>query len=230
MKLSDVSFALSRLIVDAGTIMCGLLLAYFWRMHWYQAQIGEGSWQFFPAPTTYMTIEVFIGWAIKITAVIILVLIIRGEYRFQAEEKFSREITHLFWSLMAGLAIVLAYFFFAQWHFFSRLVFGLGSSFALLFLVVGRTFLRQIRLQLYRQGWGRKRILVIGSGSIAAQVIERLKSQPQYEIDGLMTEQKSAKKILYGLPVLGALKSFEAILKKERSTKSGSLLTRELKI
>ncbi len=214
MKLSDIGFAMSRLILDAVTIMAGLLLAYFWRMHWYQMHVGEALWKFFPAPTTYMTVEVFVGWAIKITAVVMLVLIIRGEYRFQAEEKFSREITHLFWSLLAGLAIVLAYFFFAQWHFFSRLVFGLGSVFALIFLVFGRLILRQIRLQCYRQGWGRKRILVIGSGSIADQVINRLKSQPQYNIDGVLTEKTSRKRRLHGIPILGALPAFEDILKK----------------
>jgi len=213
MKFTDVCFAISRLIFDATAIASAFVLAYFWRMHWFESVIFGQAFTFFPAPTTLMSVETFLGWAAKITLALLFIFILRGEYRFYAEEKFSREITQLFWSLLAGLAIVLAYFFFAQWHFFSRLVFALGSALSVVFLVFGRTLVRQIRLHVYERGWGRKRILVIGSGKIAKQVIQGLLSQPQCTVVGCLTEEKNTTKKFCGVAVLGRIQDFETCLK-----------------
>lgn len=215
MKPTDISFALSRLILDGVSLLGAFILAYFWRMRWHEVTLWDTTVRFFPAPTTLMSLEVFLGWAVKIMIVILFIFVIRAEYRFTPEEKFSLEIKRLFWSLMAGLSIVLAYFFFAQWHFFSRLVFALGASLSLFFLLWGRLMLRQLRLQIYRHGWGRKKILIIGHGQIATQVITRLKSQPQCTIIGCLTEQKTTDTRYLEIPILGSITDFEACLNKQ---------------
>ena len=184
MKLTDLCFALSRFILDTGALLLAFLGAYLWRMQYYQF----GGITFFRAPETIIPLTTFLQWAFPIILVILLVFIFRGEYKLKTEEKLSQETTHLFFSLVLSFTVVLAYFFFAQWHFFSRLIFGLAGLIGLLFLLLGRVLLRQVRLQAHRKGFGQKNLLLIGNGKIAAQILNLLKTQPQYNVIKVLKE------------------------------------------
>jgi len=207
MKLTDVIFTMARFISDGVAIFAGLMLAFFWRMQWFEP--------FFPAPATIMPLEIFRTWAIGIMIVLLFIFMLRGQYRLEQEEKFSREITQIFWALAAGLGIVLAYFFFAQSHFFSRLIFGIAGVSGLVFLVLGRSILRIILRLVHHRGWGRKNILVIGSGQIASQVVQNLKAQSRFNIHGLITEKTSQKKLLFGIKIVGSIDQLSKILKQK---------------
>ena len=162
-----------------------------------------------------MSVEMFTNWAIGITIVLLFIFTIKGQYQLTGREKISREITQLFWVLAAGLGIVLAYFFFAQSHFFSRLIFGIAGVSSLIFLVTNRVLLRILRRIVYHQGLGKKNIILIGSGDILQQIISKLKLQPQYRLVGILTEKKSEKKLLHTIKVLGDISNLQTHLKKK---------------
>lgn len=215
MKFSDIVFALMRFGADGIAIFAGLTTAFYIRMNLYQVEYQEQVYNLFPGPETIISLTEFTEWSMPIVVVMWIIFALRREYRLHPEEKFASEITKLFWSLLAALSVVLAYFFFSQWFFFSRLIFAI-AGFTILFNLVGaRVILRIIKKIFYRLGGDKKKILLIGSGTILHQVISRLKTQPQCSIYGIITEEPRDQPEINGHKILGHLADFKKIINSE---------------
>ena len=166
--------ALGRVITDGVMIFFALLGAYFLRMQYYEVTFFNVLHKitFFPPPGTLFPYDTFFDFSIQFTIFLLLVFAVQGRYRFGADEKFLNESIHVFWSFSAGMALLLVYFFFAKFHFFSRLIFGLAWVLGLVFLWIGRAFLRVLKHKLQVHGFGKERIILVGNGSIAADVLK----------------------------------------------------------
>ncbi len=208
MKKSEILFTLSRIINDIATIFGGLIVAYYLRMERF-------SLFHLTSPTPF-SLEQFLPFALSITATLLGIFALQGRYHFYQDEKIFDEINHVFWSFSAGMALVLVAFFFLKHTFFSRFIFGVAWIISLTLLLSGRMTLRIIRRQMHKLGLGKVRIIILGTGNIAAKAIHILKQNPKFQILGLVSEKKLNHTTAKGVPVIGGSHDFETILKKHK--------------
>lgn len=209
MRRDDFFVALGRIFSDGICIFAGLMVAYFLRMEWYEA-FGLAF------PATLYPFASFLVFAAQVTAFLLGVFMFSGRYRLGGDEKALEEIPRIFWDFSAGMALLLVYFYFIQFTFFSRFIFAVAWGVSLVLLVLGRATVRIIRAKLARYGIGRRRIVLLGTGQIAPDAIRSLEESPFYEIIGILTEKKSTQKTFQKLPILGSFKQLEAIIKAHR--------------
>lgn len=175
MRKTDILFALGRILSDGVMIFVALLGAYFLRMYWFEA-FGISP------PTTLMPLKFFEISALKITGALLFVFALNGRYNFGADEKAWDELRNIFWTLSAGLAVIVVLFFFRQSQFFSRFIFGAAWLLAILFVFLGRMGIRYVRKTWWRHGFGRIRVLLLGTGKLAREVRDLCERSPRYKL------------------------------------------------
>ncbi|NLE44735.1 MAG: undecaprenyl-phosphate glucose phosphotransferase [Chloroflexi bacterium] len=72
---------------------------------------------------------------------------------------------------------------------YSRGMILYGWALTITFVTVGRVVHGQIRNRLRRQGWGRDRVLVVGTGDVGEMIVQKILSNPAlgYEVLGLVS-------------------------------------------
>jgi Undecaprenyl-phosphate glucose phosphotransferase len=72
------------------------------------------------------------------------------------------------------------------------------------FITIGRVVHAQIRAGLRQKGWGRDRVLIVGTSDVGQMIFHKIESNPGmgYEVAGLV-ETNGQKGALPGLPILG---------------------------
>ena len=210
MKKSEILFTLSRIFCDALMIFLALVLAYLLRMDWFE-------YLNLPAPTSlpfaFINFQIF---SFKITSVLIFIFAINGRYKFYQDEKIWDEIWNIFWTFSSGMALLLVLFFFIKFYFFSRFIFGMAWGLGILFIFLGRFFLRCIRRIFWKYGYGKVKILILGNGRIARHSIRFLEKNLKFEIVGILTEKKIEQKNFENHPILGVFNDLEKILQEQK--------------
>lgn len=166
-------FLFDRLIIDAGLLYGALILAYYVRMDWYNV-FGLS------APSTLTSIIFYQDFALKITLGLVLVMAIKGRYSLQQNTSQAKQIREMFWSFSSGFALVTVLFFFLKFYFFSRFIFGAAWILGLLALLLSQFLVLHLRNWFYKKGIGQKRVLVLGSGSLAETVCLRLQKKAEF--------------------------------------------------
>ncbi len=214
MKKSEAAFTLARIVSDFLAIMGALVVAYYTRMVWFEPTILGQKIILFPPPETLYPFASFESFIAKFTIGMVGLLALNGRYRFGVDEKLWGEIKSITWIISVGMALLVVYFFFDQFPFFSRLIFGLSWGLIILFVLFGRLVLRFIRHKFRQKGFGQKSVLILGSGVMAKEVITAFSRSPLYNIIGVLTEKKEARITKHGHLVLGSMADFESVLKK----------------
>jgi exopolysaccharide biosynthesis polyprenyl glycosylphosphotransferase len=209
MRKSEFLVPFGRIINDGVMTFLALLFAYFLRMRWF-GLLGLS------APTTLFPLELFYVFAFKIALALVVVFALNGRYNFNKDEKTWDEIIRVFWTFSSGMALLLVAFFFVKFTFFSRFIFGVSWLMGLILILSGRISLRWARNKFHEMGYGRVRILVLGTGEISAQAIAFLRQSPQFEIVGVLSEKKKRDKKFEKCSIIGTFDDFEAILAKEK--------------
>ena len=204
MKKTQFILVFARILTDAVMILCGLVLAYFIRMVWFDTfNLG--------APNTLISFTGFLELSIKITVFLIFVLALNRQYRFEKNPKWFGEWATLFWGFSAGLALLLVMFFFGKYQFFSRFIIGMVWVCGVVLLIFGRLLIRIAQHQLLRQNIGRSRLLIIGTSSLAEDLYQSIENDVHFEIIGFISGKKNIPKTFSTKPVLGGLGQFEKI-------------------
>jgi len=125
---------------------------------------------------------VIIGWLIIFALV--------GLYSTDPNRKFSRDLTMVFLASSAGVGALALYIMFTQQLFDSRFLVAAGWGFAIIYVSLGRFLMRGIKSLMYRAGWGLRRVVVIGTESIAEAIISTLKQRKElgYNVVGQFKE------------------------------------------
>ncbi len=205
----DFYFILIRILIDLSAIYLGLMIAYFLRMYWYQA-IG------LVPPVDYPLIEFFVV-ALKITMFLWLIFIAKVMYSIKNEQKLVDEFLDIIIAISFGMSFLLVILFFMEIKFFSRFIFLASWGFSLFFVLCGRAILRIIRMLLASNGFGQKKILILGTGKLAEDTILYLKKYRQYKILGILTDSSSdfiKNKKIYEIPILDTFDNLEKTLDK----------------
>ncbi len=204
---TETIFNLGRLITDGLGIYFALIGAYLLRMKFFEIFIFHYHIELFPAPSTLFPFATFQNFAWQFTLIILAIFALKGRYRLGADEKLFDEIVEVFWAICAGMAVLLVYFFFAKFHFFSRLIFGFSWGLALLFVLSGRVFLRLCRQQFLKYGLGVQKVLLLGTGHIAQTIGKHIIDNPHYEIVGVLSESRSHARTFLDHRVSGTFNS-----------------------
>lgn len=82
-------------------------------------------------------------------------------------------------------------------------------------LMMGRTLHQVIRDVLQRRGWGRDRLLIVGTGDVARIILQRILWAPNlgYELIGLVNSDRAAPPLL-GVPILGVPEDLPTIIEE----------------
>ncbi|MBP7992606.1 MAG: sugar transferase [Candidatus Magasanikbacteria bacterium] len=114
---------------------------------------------------------VSVGW--------IIIFALTGLYRPDPNRKLLPDLTSVVLACSAGLAAVAVFLLFQQTVFDSRFLVIVSWILAILFVSLGRVFMRGVKGVLYRQGIGLRRVVIVGSGESAVALKEILKQRPE---------------------------------------------------
>jgi exopolysaccharide biosynthesis polyprenyl glycosylphosphotransferase len=96
---------------------------------------------------------------------------------------------------------------------YSRGMILYGWGLTIVFVTVGRTVHAQVRARLRRQGWGRDRVLIVGTGDVGRMIFQKIQSNPGlgYEVAGFVATNGQKGPPL-GAPILGQASDLAPII------------------
>jgi len=133
-----------------------------------------------------LTLLQFIEITSWVALVWIFIFALTGLYSTDPNRKLSRDLSRILLACSAGLSIVALYIMFAQLQFDSRFLVAAGWCFAVVYVGIGRIFMRGIKGLLYRDGIGLRRVAVIGAEDLTRELITTLEKRKElgYKIVG----------------------------------------------
>ncbi|HEY89431.1 MAG TPA: undecaprenyl-phosphate glucose phosphotransferase [Thermoflexia bacterium] len=90
---------------------------------------------------------------------------------------------------------------------YSRVMLSYIWLFSIMLIMLGRLFNAWLRKILIRRGWGRRRVLVIGTGDIARMILQKILWSPElgYDVAGVVSNESVAPESLLGVPIIGSV-------------------------
>jgi len=209
MKKSDLLWGLIQLIADAIAIMAGFLLAYGLRRF---------TWDAMPT-SSIMGFWNFLWLALLALPVWLVIFGILGLYDFSKLRKGTGGFNHILIGVSTGTMLVVATIFLSKELFFSRLVVVYIWLFALILVTLERFFLKSLRRQFWKWGFGTTHIILVGAGPVALALAQKIMARKRlgYRIKGIVVENKNSQEFAkLGLPILGTTRKLNDILEIER--------------
>ena len=98
---------------------------------------------------------------------------------------------------------------------YPRAMIAYAWLFTIILLVVGRLLHQLVRGWLQSYGWGKDRLLIVGSGDTARSIVQRIQWSPQlgYELIGIVNGTRQKKKI-HGIPIVGRPQNLPDLIEK----------------
>ena len=193
------------LLVDLVLIFLALFTPYFLRYN--QTPIKDLNFKTLGFPNVKEYIFVFILWAFLIVSN----LKRRGQYASDRSLTIPRETYIIATSLLYVSTVVGALIFFANFIFFSRLIFITSFGIIVILLTGWRIVKRLILRSLVAKGYHNFNILIVGANNTTALIIEEINARPflGFRVKGIIAGHSSKRD--FGIPLLGAIDDFERI-------------------
>ncbi|MCX6807079.1 MAG: sugar transferase [Candidatus Berkelbacteria bacterium] len=170
MKKSELTFGVLQLPIDLITIILAFSLAYFLRVKFEIPQSTIYAWPFYQ----------YIKFIIVFLPFWIIIFGLEGLYNIRKPKQGLKEFSSIFLGVSAGIAVIFAWLFFSRFLFFSRLIILYAWVLAIIFVYLGRYFLKSLQKLLYRKGIGLHRVLVIGVSESAKKITNVIRTNPGY--------------------------------------------------
>ncbi len=102
---------------------------------------------------------------------------------------------------------------------YSRVMVGYAWILSMVLIMVGRLFNSWLRQYLVRQGWGRRRVLIVGTGDIARMILQKIMWTPElgYEVVGLVSFHETDQKMLLEVPIVGPADNLGQIIETQQA-------------
>lgn len=128
----------------------------------------------FVGPIIYqLNLHQFLKVVYIIIPVLILIFAILGLYNLRGNRKFSTEFAKITVGVSLGLLLVVVLFFFNQSIFPSRFIILATWGLGIIFVAIGRLLLNVIQVQMYKNGLGLHKLVIISGDVNISKVIER---------------------------------------------------------
>ena len=207
-RRQDLLIPLLTVISDAIAIEASFLFSYWLR--------------FFSALTNYIPIsyglpplEAYIKSSIVVIPVWCWLFQTRNMYIPRRITSFSDEFFAIVRLVILGMLVVMAGTFFYRSFSYSRIVFWILGFSAVMFIAIGRYFLMKFEQAWYAHGNDLKRVIVVGTSSIANKIFESLATHRSlgYEALGYCSVQRKSKNTKKHIQYLGTITAVPALVK-----------------
>lgn len=170
MRRFELLFTFLQLPLDFALLMLAGISAYELRFTHFVTVIRPVlfnlSWsKFFSA-----LIVTALGW--------IIIYAIAGLYTTDPNRKLSTDLLRVLTASSSGFAAITIYVFFTLSKFDSRFLVLAGWLIAMLYVILGRLFMRGVKTLLYRFGYGLRPTVIVGKNSITAIIRKTLEGNP----------------------------------------------------
>ncbi len=171
MKRSELFLSVLQLPVDYLMLLFAAASAYSLRL---------SDWAVGLKPITFdLTFSHFFEVSGLVSILWIVVFAVSGLYSINPNRKFAREILTVFLSCTVGLSLLALYIVFSQKLFDSRFLIFFGWGFAIVYVLIGRLFIRGLKGFLYRNGVGLRKVVIIGNDKMTDQLINTLETRKE---------------------------------------------------
>ena len=204
MKRSELLFNFLLVPVDAAAILLAFAVAYFLRS---QGEVVE-VWPF----------ALFFSFAASLLPIWIAIFGLEGLYNIRHARRGLDEFAGITIGALSGIMLVVGWLFLSRTFFFSRLVILYALALVIVFVTLGRWFVRALQKWLYRYGIGIHRIAFIGCNDTTYTLTSELTRDQSlgYKVVGVFTtpREEELKQDSMGLHILGSIESFVELAKK----------------
>ncbi len=165
MKRAELLFAFLLIPFDLLAIFAGFSAAYLLRAN---VEIP---------PVIYLwPLTDYLSFIVMTLPLWVIVFAWSGLYDVAHLRLGSGESKRIFVAVSAGMALVVLGIFFTRTIFFSRLIILYAYLLTFLFVRIGRIFLRLLQHYSFRYGSGAYRLMILGGGELAENVIQEIQA------------------------------------------------------
>jgi exopolysaccharide biosynthesis polyprenyl glycosylphosphotransferase len=166
MKRSEIFLMMLQIPIDICMLSLAIISAYYLRLT---------DWAVGLKPILFdMTLLQFFSQSLPVVGGMLCLFAAVGLYSPNPNRKLARDLTRVVIAAAIGLALVALYIVFSQVPFDSRFLILSGFIFIVLYVGFGRVSMRGVKGLLYRLGIGLRRVVVIGSGTVAEAIASML--------------------------------------------------------
>jgi len=176
---TQVFFVLTLALMDTAMVELAFFLAYWMRrlIPWPNQAQGMGGFSDYAG--------VVLAQAVSVLGVFVLSRLYRLTRGPSRVDEFYSIIAFTTVGTLMGVALVSLLFKNSPLELdYSRGMIFYGWGLTILFVTAGRVVHGQVRARLRRQGWGRDRVLVVGTGEVGRMIFQKVQSNPGLGYEG----------------------------------------------
>lgn len=170
MKRSELLFTAAKPPLDYLSLILAALVAYFIR---YLPSVQRIRPVIFDLP-----FKEYFGIAGAIAMLWLIIFALAGLYTIGGIKKIWEELGRIFVACSAGLALVLAVMVFTRFLFDSRFIILATWFLTIIFISLERLTIQLAQRLAYKSGFGIHRIVIIGNGQIAQELVKEFSKRP----------------------------------------------------
>jgi exopolysaccharide biosynthesis polyprenyl glycosylphosphotransferase len=207
-KKTDFLIPLLTVVTDIITIEASFLFSYWLRFYSAIAEI-------IPITSGIPPLRAYIEGSIFVIPIWLWLFQSRGLYKPRRVTSFSDEFFVISKIVVIGMLIFMAGTFFYRAFSYSRLVFVIIGVTSVIFISIGRFTLLKFEQWWYLKGNDLKRVLIVGTSTVAGKVIQSLNANRSlgYEVLGYCSVHDKKKDKIKQIPCLGSIKSVPNLIK-----------------
>jgi exopolysaccharide biosynthesis polyprenyl glycosylphosphotransferase len=169
MKRADLFFTSLLLPIDFLMLIVAGISSYYLRFAEFTTDIRP------------IMFDLAFGYYFKILIIIallwLIVFVLSGLYVVKSNKKLGQELHRVFIGCSMGLVLIVILIFFRRELFNSRFIVLAFWLFSILYISLGRVFVSWLKKRSYKFGWGVKKVIIIGAGKTADNLISEFSSK-----------------------------------------------------
>jgi exopolysaccharide biosynthesis polyprenyl glycosylphosphotransferase len=210
-----MSNRLGRIAIRNITILADLLLI---NAGFIFAYVARYEFQWLLPASVVVPYSEYLGQQLLLTLILIVAFTQNKAWTRRRGEPWLDEASRIGYATATGIALMMAFTFFARPLAFSRLLLVWALIFIVLFVALGRLARRLLLEVLYRQGIGADLAIIVGSDEVGRSVIRTLLARPDlgFKAIGYLDEGSGGNSVGSGrIPHLGGLNMLPELLARE---------------
>jgi exopolysaccharide biosynthesis polyprenyl glycosylphosphotransferase len=196
-------------IADAAAIEAAFLFAYWLRFY-------SPATAFIPVTLGIPSLRAYIESSLVIIPIWLWLFQRRGMYHPRRAIFFSDEFFAVVRLVCVGMILIMAGAFFYREFSYSRIVFLYLALSAVFSLSLERFLMMKFEQQWYLRGSDLKRVIIVGTNSLAQRMYQSLRIHPKlgYDARGYFSLDGAASSEMHNIPLLGGLRQTSDFIKE----------------
>ncbi|MFP4514877.1 MAG: sugar transferase [Parcubacteria group bacterium] len=169
MKRSDLTFSFLLIPIDYLMVLLAGISAYYLRFADFATDIRPIMFA--------LPFNEYLSIILVIAILWIIVFAFTGMYSIGGSKRLSHELHKVFLGCSMGLVLIVILIFFQRDLFSSRFIVLVGWILSIVYVALGRLFIRWLQRRLFKTGYGVKKVIVVGGFKIADNLIHEFESK-----------------------------------------------------